>query len=1015
MIRKTLLAGTALLAGVTLAALDPMEKIDAYSVEVTPELRGTENFFPLGILGDRQFTQLPFLGLNITENVYTCYDFREGRPSRLVKNSRDDRGTYFYCLWVAHSLYQSRDTANYGRLRNAVASDGKPFSRHNISLIDPQTRKYIFDAAAFSVKSVLEKDTDNITLWGIDNEWEQPMDYSEESLAAFRKELEKEYGGDLARLNRAWGSGYKSFSEAVPPPAAERNARPGAWLDWRRFQDRVYAEFIADYFRAIRDADPKKRPVISKSTQCTLEMQSVARNRALDHEVLADRVREYGQGWYGIDQYGHGDRNSYELNYLYNCILPDDPEDSKYRYGLFSAETNNHAGPGWQFAQTFWRTLANGFKGADFFVMGSFMGVRDYATFGMTYPDGTRRDRFFYASRFASVIHRAEAFMAQSRPAKGLPRVAMLMPKRDILLAADTGVSWWDYSNNNRLNVYRRLRDMGYWVDVIPYGKLNPESMARYGALLLVDAEHLSAKECGRIADYVKKGGVLLADMRAGHYNEHHEVAEGLAGVLGVNYRGVYTGIEVSPDDLWYNTPFGNVIRADGKIMAELTTGKLVNEKDVFNNFKGAWIVRNDYGKGTALWFNTRLGALRPESVSDKVVAGWLAGQLRSAGVEPGSRFGDRSELLRVEYPMADRQGNVGIMIAGSTNVPVPAGVLSVDLPAGRAYRSAFWAPADSTKLEKIAFEVRNGTGYFNMPEIAAAGMLYLFDRHAPLLGQYVEGVSAHPEHDVHTAEVIPGNTFRVKSQIANPSRETLKGGTLKLNALADWKVEPAAHEVGEVAPGELREYEFSVTVPAESGHFQPNRAYPLVSVYGKEGRRVAVNNMVVTLDLDLTKFELLLSDNEGGDNQFREFVLRTGAEYRYTTDESKLKDPRTRAEPGRGGNALTNRRGSGGRNVAFLSKEAGVEFDLKGDYAVTRVVLACAGKDAPSGITLSIGDGKSFRTLETVTAPRWNEKKELILTPENAAGRYLRIGFEFPTEKGGSFDEVEIYGHPLR
>ena len=67
--KKWLFAAAGLVAGLTAAALDPMEKIDAYSIEVTPELHGTENFFPLGILGDRAFSQLPFLGLNITENI----------------------------------------------------------------------------------------------------------------------------------------------------------------------------------------------------------------------------------------------------------------------------------------------------------------------------------------------------------------------------------------------------------------------------------------------------------------------------------------------------------------------------------------------------------------------------------------------------------------------------------------------------------------------------------------------------------------------------------------------------------------------------------------------------------------------------------------------------------------------------------------------------------------------------------------------------------------------------------
>ena len=80
--------------------------------------------------------------------------------------------------------------------------------------------------------------------------------------------------------------------------------------------------------------------MIAKNTQCTLEMQAVAKNRAVNHELIADATRDISQGWYGIDQYGHGDRSSYEINYFYNCIRPRNPVPGK-RYGIFSAENCN--------------------------------------------------------------------------------------------------------------------------------------------------------------------------------------------------------------------------------------------------------------------------------------------------------------------------------------------------------------------------------------------------------------------------------------------------------------------------------------------------------------------------------------------------------------------------------------------------------------------------------------------------------------------------------------------------
>ena len=57
---------------------------------------------------------------------------------------------------------------------------------------------------------------------------------------------------------------------------------------------------------------------------------------------------------------------------------------------------------------------------------------------------------FYYASRFASLIHRNEKFWTNCTPA-AVKKIAILLPQRDIQLSGDTGLSWWDYPINNRL------------------------------------------------------------------------------------------------------------------------------------------------------------------------------------------------------------------------------------------------------------------------------------------------------------------------------------------------------------------------------------------------------------------------------------------------------------------------------------------------------------------------------------------------------------------------------------
>lgn len=807
-------AAAALAALPIFAADEPLQKTNAYSLHIAEDIRPEKGHFPVGILGDHGFAILPFMGLTMTERSHCCYEFLRGQPCSYPAISVT-RGLYFFNIWAAHTVFNSKKSKTHGTIKTAVNDADKPYTRHQVNLFDKNSRDYVLAAAAATTKTVAKRDGKNILLWGIDNEWEQPLDYSPEARAAFIPWLEKTYSGDLKKLNRAWQKDYKSFRDAVPPKVNDFNREPGAWLDWRRFQEENYAGFIRDYFQAVQENDPQKRPVISKSTQCTIEMQATVRNRSLNHEILADKTRDLSKGWYGIDQYGHNDRSAYELNYLYHCVLPGSPaEERKYRHGIFLAEANNHAGPGWQFAQTFWRLLGNGLKGINFFVLGYFGAANDYATFGMTAPDGTRRDRFFYLTRFANLIHRSEQFWHDAIPAPGLPKLALLMPQRDVLLAGNTGMSWWDFSTNNRLNVFMNLRNTGCWVDILPYGKLTPEYLQQYRALFLINAEHLSAKECAGITDYVKNGGILFADMRAGFYDEHHLETRGLEKVLGVEHKGVHKGIEVSPDDLWYNSPFGRVIRSDGKILAELKTAELLNKNDIFNSAKTPMITQNRFGKGVACWYSTRLGSLRPESSGQKVVSEWFADQLKREGILPAYRTTfNNTEPLRVEQPLIDQNGNCAIIVAGLTEQTLPAQELTIRLPSPNRYRNAFWSSADNSSLERIAFSQKDGMGTFSLPEMKTAGIICLFPDHAPMLGMKIESQNK-VANDNTTAELIPGAAFRVSVQVVNPANREADAGSVRVECLKGWSISPEIAAVGVLKPGEIKTVSFEIEVP---------------------------------------------------------------------------------------------------------------------------------------------------------------------------------------------------------
>ena len=998
------------------AGEDPLQKVNAYSLYISPEIRPEPGHFPVGILGDHGFTILPFMGLTLTERSHCCYEFLRGKPCSYPA-IRISRGLYFFNIWAAHSIFNSKKSRTHGTIKTAVSDSGKPYPRHQVNLFDENSRDYVLAAAASSTKAVAERDGRHILFWGIDNEWELPLDYSPEARAAFPLWLEKNYSGDLKKFNRAWRRNCKSFQEAEPPKIDDYSREPGAWLDWRRFQEETYADFLHDYFKAIQESDPQKRPVISKSTQCTIEMQATVRNRTLNHELLASRTRDLSRGWYGIDQYGHDDRSAYELNYLYHCILPDDPaEESKYRHGLFLAEANNHAGPGWQFAQTFWRLPANGLKGINFFVLGYFGAANDYATFGMTAPDGTRRSRFYYLTRFANLIHRSERFWHDAFPLPGLPKLAILMPQRDVLLAGNTGVSLWDFSTNNRLNVFRHLRDAGFWVDILPYGKLTPQQLSRYQALFLINAEHLSARECAGIAEYVKNGGLLFADMLAGLYDEHHIESRGLESVLGIAHKGVYKGIEVSPDDLWFNTPTGRVIRGDGKILADLKTAELVNKNDIAESAKTPMITRNRFGKGAARWYSTRLGALRSESAGAHVVSEWFASQLKSEGILPAFQISGRKrkDFLRVEQPLIDQKGNCAIVVAGLTGEKVPAQHLTISLPGSNHFRYAFWGAAENSILEKINFSQKDGTASFALPELKSAGVIYLFPEHPPVLGIKLESRSALLI-DGATPELVPGERFRALVQIVNPTDREIRSGNLRVKCLGDWTVFPQAVAVGTLKPGEIKMIPFAITVPETSGYFIPNFVYPVLATLETEGKRIALCNAVTAVKLDPTKHEYLLSDNQINMKFPRPFVLRTGAEYRYNMPSEQFRDPANAKQKGQSGSALTRGHTWYRNQVRFTTDRAEVIFDLKKRYAITKLGFYAPKNNPVRSVNVQIGeDEKSFRNAKTGAIE--DQKNGWIMLPvDGSSGQYVKIYLEFKNTTPCLLDEIEVYGRPLK
>ena len=97
-------------------------------------------------------------------------------------------------------------------------------------------------------------------------------DYSKAARRAFPQWLQKRYKGNLAALNRDWGTALNSFDDAVPPPAKDLTGpalfhnpvREMQAYQWKRFLAEGRSEFIIGMADRIR-ATAKRKVIIGTS------------------------------------------------------------------------------------------------------------------------------------------------------------------------------------------------------------------------------------------------------------------------------------------------------------------------------------------------------------------------------------------------------------------------------------------------------------------------------------------------------------------------------------------------------------------------------------------------------------------------------------------------------------------------------------------------------------------------------------------------------------------------------
>jgi beta-galactosidase len=492
--------------------------------------------------------------------------------------------------------------------------------------------------------------TVNVVGWQTDNEFGGPVCHCEACRAAFQDWLRERYRS-LEELNRAWGTHFWAHRfgswEEIPLPDDESTHNPSLCLDRRRFHSWLNVRFQADQLRIIRRLCP-------------------------GHFVTHNFMGLYSE----LDYY----ELARELDFVSWDNYPvwrapeirwDAAEAADVMRGLKGRNfwiMEQTAGPGgWgimgrnprpgEIRQVAFQQVAHGADGMVWFRWRTCTAGREQYWHGLLGHDGKAGRRYQEAARTAADLHRIEGELEGTTVRS---RVAIVYDYQSIWAfkiqpaygpargaGSDGGANYHDAVRR----YHRALLRAGVNVDMV-----GPDAdLKGYKVVLAPHLYVLPDQAARRLDEYVRRGGVLLADCRTAVKDEsslcHDRTLPGLLSeALGI----AIDEYEALSDDMRYTVlsgaPFPASCRAGQ--FADWVTARGAETLAGYEerHLKGyAALTRNRHGSGWAYYLGTIVGE---DSFYDSLVAELMRRGAVEAplappkGVEVSVREGEGRELL---------------------------------------------------------------------------------------------------------------------------------------------------------------------------------------------------------------------------------------------------------------------------------------------------------------------------------------------------------------------------------
>jgi beta-galactosidase len=339
----------------------------------------------------------------------------------------------------------------------------------------------------------------NVLGWQIDNEVGPPS-FDPETKAQFHRWLQQKYH-TVAELNRHWTTAYwsQTYDDFTQVPMHSKNENPGLLLDWKLFVTDVWASYVENQVKAIREHAETRQFITTNTMHWNGGFDHYVMHRSLDLAAWDEYVAN-----------GHYDWLDYAVQH--------DLVRGYKRRNFWLMETqpgfvnwwpvNRSLDPG-QVREVAWQAVGHGADAVLYWQWRSPLNGQEQYHGSLLGADGTPVPVYAEVQKIGAEFARAGDALAGTTPHS---RVALLQ-SYESRWAIDFQRHNKDFDPVEEFDAFYRPLELGAQsVDVIA----TDAPLENYALLVAPALNVLSSAQAEHLTDYVRRGGHLVLGPRSG-------------------------------------------------------------------------------------------------------------------------------------------------------------------------------------------------------------------------------------------------------------------------------------------------------------------------------------------------------------------------------------------------------------------------------------------------------------------------------------------------------------------